>query len=156
MYRDPNDKRAEQSRAQRLYEADNECSEAANPNVEHIDETNEKERIRLEKIEKGMDEDSDDEDDDTGNGVMAGWVRFMEKHQQQKREKYLEDGKSPLPPSALIRGRQVVDKQFVPSEPSKRLALRLEQDVMKNCTDPSKILPIPTLNRKQYKKQLQI
>lgn len=154
MYRDPNDKRAEQSRAQRLYEADNECSEAANPNVEHIDETNEKERIRLEKKDKGLDEDSDDEGDDTGNGVMAGWVKFMEQHQQKKREKYLEDGKSPLPPSALIRGRQVVDKQFVPSEPSKRLALRLEQDVMKNCTDPSKILPIPTLNRKQYKQVL--
>ena len=60
----------------------------------------------------------------------------------------------PLPPSALIRGRHVVNKDFVPMEPSKRKELRLEDDIMKTCTDASKILPIPTLNRRHYKQVL--
>ena len=145
MWRDPNDRTAEMSRTKRLLEADNEYSEAAHVNRVLA--------VHDEKNDNDNDNDNDNEEDadETGEQVMAGWVAFMNEHQQNQRERYLEDGADPLPPSALVRGRQVVDPSFVPSEPSKRRALRLEKDVLNTCKDPSQILPIPTLNRKHFK-----
>ena len=55
-----------------------------------------------------------------------------------------------LPPSALLRGRRVLDRDAVPMEPSRRRMLRLEEDFLRTCTDPSKILPIPTLNSRHF------
>jgi hypothetical protein len=55
-----------------------------------------------------------------------------------------------LPPSAMLRGRRVLDRDAVPLEPSRRRQLRLEEDLLHTCTDPSKILPIPTMNARHF------
>jgi hypothetical protein len=141
MYIDPKDKKKVDDRVRREKEADAETME---DNV----------LLTVDDDDAAADAACDaavDDDDAEGEEAMTGWVKFMEEHTQQRRERYLEDGPDPLPPSALVRGHMVVNKDFVPGEPSKRKSLRLEQDIMKTCTDPSKILPIPTLNRRQYK-----